>query len=102
VAGRSKWTAHALPIATKSPSEIAFLLTAQQRNTNQIPDPEQRKVLQQAFQQELNELGRQAATRSLTAELYSADQLREDDVVLVQPFQRTSSQVGHPRDHRRL
>jgi uncharacterized protein (DUF1800 family) len=67
----------ALPIATKPLTEIAFPLTAQQRNANQIPDPEQRKVLQQAFQQELNELGRQAATRSVLRDLYSPDQLRE-------------------------
>jgi uncharacterized protein (DUF1800 family) len=67
----------ALAIATKPLTEIAFPLTAQQRNANQIPDPEQRKVLQQAFQQELNELGRQAATRSLLRDLYSPDQLRE-------------------------
>jgi uncharacterized protein (DUF1800 family) len=67
----------ALPIATKPLTEIAFPLTAQQRNANQIPDPEQRTVLQQAFQQELNELGRQAAFRSLLRDLYSPDQLRE-------------------------
>jgi uncharacterized protein (DUF1800 family) len=67
----------ALPIATKPLTDIAFPLTAQQRNANQIPDPEQKKVLQQAFQQELNELGRQAATRSLLRDLYSPDQLRE-------------------------
>jgi uncharacterized protein (DUF1800 family) len=67
----------ALSIATKPLTEIAFPLTARQRNSNQIPDPEQRKVLQQAFQQELNELGRQAATRSLLRDLYSLDQLRE-------------------------
>jgi uncharacterized protein (DUF1800 family) len=67
----------ALPLATKPLNEIAFPLTAQQRNATQIPDPEQRKVLQQAFQQELNELGRQAATRSLLRDLYSPDQLRE-------------------------
>jgi uncharacterized protein (DUF1800 family) len=67
----------ALPIAKRPLTEIAFPLTAQQRNANQIPDPEQRKVLQQAFQQELNELGRQAATRSLLRDLYSPDQLRE-------------------------
>jgi uncharacterized protein (DUF1800 family) len=67
----------ALPITTKPLPDIAFPLSAQQRNTNQIPDPEQRKVLQQSFQQELNELGRQAATRSLLRDLYSSDQLRE-------------------------
>jgi uncharacterized protein (DUF1800 family) len=68
---------NALPIATHPVTEIAWPLAAQQRNANQIPDPEQKKTLQQAFQQALNELGRQAATRSLLRDLYSADQLRE-------------------------
>jgi uncharacterized protein (DUF1800 family) len=66
-----------LPVATRPLTEIAWPLTAQQRNANQIPDPEQKKTLQQAFQQSLNELGRQAATRSLLRDLYSPDQLRE-------------------------
>lgn len=68
---------NALPIATHPLTEIAWPLTAQQRNANQIPDAEQKRTLQQAFQQSLNELGRQAATRSLVRDLYSADQLRE-------------------------
>src|SRR5215831_9198098 len=68
---------NALPIAARPLTEIAWPLTAQQRNANQIPDAEQKKTLQQAFQQSLNELGRQAATRSLLRDLYSADQLRE-------------------------
>jgi uncharacterized protein (DUF1800 family) len=67
----------ALPIATRPLTEIAFPLTAQQRNADQIPDPEQKKILQQAHQQALNELGRQAQTRSLLRDLYSEDQLRE-------------------------
>jgi uncharacterized protein (DUF1800 family) len=66
-----------LPVATRPLTEIAWPLTAQQRNANQIPDPEQKKTLQQALQQSLNELGRQAATRSLVRDLYSPDQLRE-------------------------
>jgi uncharacterized protein (DUF1800 family) len=66
-----------LPVATHPLTEIAWPLTAQQRNANQIPDPEQKKTLQQAFQQSLNELGRQAVTRSLLRDLYSPDQLRE-------------------------
>jgi uncharacterized protein (DUF1800 family) len=66
-----------LPVATRPLTEIVWPLTAQQRNANQIPDPEQKKTLQQAFQQSLNELGRQAATRSLLRDLYSPDQLRE-------------------------
>src|SRR5215467_4910430 len=68
---------NALPIATRPLTEIAWPLTAQQRNASQIPDAEQKKTLQQAFQQSLNELGRQAATRSLLRDLYSGDQLRE-------------------------
>jgi uncharacterized protein (DUF1800 family) len=68
---------NALPVATRPLTEIAFPLTAQQRNANQIPDPDQKRILQQAFQQALNELGRQAQTRSLLRDLYSEDQLRE-------------------------
>ncbi len=68
---------NALPVATRPLAEIAFPLTAQQRNANQIPDPEQKRILQQAHQQALNELGRQAQTRSLLRDLYSEDQLRE-------------------------
>jgi uncharacterized protein (DUF1800 family) len=66
-----------LAVATRPLTEIAWPLAAQQRNANQIPDAEQKKTLQQAFQQSLNELGRQAATRSLVRDLYSPDQLRE-------------------------
>jgi uncharacterized protein (DUF1800 family) len=66
-----------LPIAKQPLTEIAWPLASQQRNANQIQDPEQKKVLQQTFQQDLNELGRQAATRSLLRDLYSGDQLRE-------------------------
>jgi uncharacterized protein (DUF1800 family) len=68
---------NALPISTRPLTEIAFPLTAQQRNASQIPDPEQKKILQQAHQQALNELGRQVQTRSLMRDLYSEDQLRE-------------------------
>jgi uncharacterized protein (DUF1800 family) len=75
--GAAQAIINGLPIATHPLTEIAWPLTAQQRNANQIPDPEQKKTLQQAFQQSLNELGRQAATRSLLRDLYSSDQLRE-------------------------
>jgi uncharacterized protein (DUF1800 family) len=68
---------NALPIAAKPLTEIVFPLTAQQRNASQIPDPEQKKILQQAHQQAMNELGRQAQTRSILRDLYSEDQLRE-------------------------
>jgi uncharacterized protein (DUF1800 family) len=67
----------AMPITKQPLPEIAWPLTSQQRNANQIQDQEQKRVLQQTFQQDLNELGRQAATRSLLRDLYSPDQLRE-------------------------
>jgi uncharacterized protein (DUF1800 family) len=67
----------ALPITTQPMAESAWLLTAQQRAANQIQDVEPKKAAQQAFQQAMNELGRQAATRSVLRDLYSPDQLRE-------------------------
>jgi len=67
----------ALPIATRPMTEFAWTLRAQQQAANQIQDPEQKKASQQAFQQAMNEIGRQAATRSLLRDLYSPDQLRE-------------------------
>jgi uncharacterized protein (DUF1800 family) len=67
----------AMPIAKQPLTEIAWPLASQQRNANQIQDQEQKKIQQQTFQQDLNELGRQAATRSLLRDLYSPDQLRE-------------------------
>jgi len=93
---------NALPIATHPVTEIAWPLAAQQRNTSQIPDPEQKKTQQQAFQQALNELGRQAATRSLLRDLYSADQLREKMTWFWFNHFNASPQVRHPRNHRRL
>jgi uncharacterized protein (DUF1800 family) len=67
----------AMPITTRPFAELAFPLAAQQRAANQLQDVEQKKTAQQAFQQALNDLGRQAATRSVLRDLYSGDQLRE-------------------------
>lgn len=66
-----------MPITTQPVTELAPSLTAQQRALNQIQDVEQKKTAQQAYQQAMNELGRQAAARSLLRDLYSPDQLRE-------------------------
>src|SRR5216683_5319033 len=67
----------ALPITTQPMTEFAWSLRTQQQAANQIQDPEPKKAAQQAFQQAMNELGRQAAARSLLRDLYSGDQLRE-------------------------
>ncbi len=66
-----------MPISVQPLAELAPPLTAQQRALNQIQDVEQKKTAQQAFQQAMNELGKQAAARSLLRDLYSGDQLRE-------------------------
>jgi hypothetical protein len=67
----------AMPITRQTLTELAWPLAAQQRAANQIPDPDEKKTAQQAFQGALGELGRQAMTRGLLRDLYSADQLRE-------------------------
>jgi hypothetical protein len=66
-----------MPIATQPIHDIVLPLAAQLRAANQMQDPEQKKGAQQAVQQAMNELGKQAATRSLLRDLYSPDQLRE-------------------------
>ena len=58
-------------------AELGPAMAAMGRTANQIPDPELKKASQQAFQQAMNELGRQAIARSLLRDLYSPDQLRE-------------------------
>jgi uncharacterized protein (DUF1800 family) len=67
----------AMSSAARPMAEFAPSLMAQRRALNQIQDVEQKKTAQQAFAQAMNELGRQAAMRSLLRDLYSGDQLRE-------------------------
>jgi uncharacterized protein (DUF1800 family) len=66
-----------LSIATRSIEQLAPELAAQRRTVNQIQDTEQKKAAQHAYQQAMNDLGRQAVTRSLLRDLYAPDQLRE-------------------------
>ncbi|WP_239025836.1 DUF1800 domain-containing protein [Sphingomonas paeninsulae] len=50
---------------------------AQNRAANAIGDPDQKKAAKQAFQQSMNTLANEAATRSILRDLYASDQLRE-------------------------
>ncbi|MDR3508875.1 MAG: DUF1800 domain-containing protein, partial [Caulobacteraceae bacterium] len=52
-------------------------LEAQNKAASQITDPDQKKAAQQAYQQALNDLSRQAQTRQILRDLYAPDQLRE-------------------------
>jgi hypothetical protein len=92
-----------LPISATPPNELAISLAAQARAANQIQDPEQKRAAQQAYQQALADIARQAATRSLLRDLYSPDQLREKMTWFwMNHFQCLSIQSRHPSVHRRL
>ena len=49
----------------------------QQKAVNAITDPELKQAAQRVFQERLNRLGREAATRALLRDLYAPAQLRE-------------------------
>ena len=67
----------ALPISHTPMAELVVDLDAQGKATRQIADPDQKQVALQAYRQALADLGRQAATRSLLRDVYSANQLQE-------------------------
>jgi uncharacterized protein (DUF1800 family) len=68
---------NALAMMQKSALELARKYDAQARAANQLTDPDQRASAQQAFQQAMSEVARQAAVRSILRALYAPDQLRE-------------------------
>jgi uncharacterized protein (DUF1800 family) len=67
----------AMPDVHKLPFDIAVAFEAQAKAANQITDVDQKKAAQQAYQQAMNDRGRQAAARSILRALYAPDQLRE-------------------------
>jgi uncharacterized protein (DUF1800 family) len=67
----------ALPLIHKSAFELATKFDAQVRATNQMTDPDQRASAQQAYQQAMTDVAKQAATRTILRALYAPDQLRE-------------------------
>jgi uncharacterized protein (DUF1800 family) len=67
----------AMPDVHRLPFDVANAFDQQSRAANQLADPEQKKAAQQAFQQAMNDRGRQAAARSILRALYAPDQLRE-------------------------
>ena len=68
---------NALPISHAVLKDQLAALDAQNRAAGQTTDPDQKKVAQQAYQQAMNDLAKQAATRQLLRDLYSPDQVRE-------------------------
>jgi uncharacterized protein (DUF1800 family) len=67
----------AMPDVHKLPFDIAAAFDQQAKAANQITDPDQKKAAQQAYQQAMNERGKQAVARSVLRALYAPDQLRE-------------------------
>jgi len=67
----------ALPISRTPMADLVVQMNAQIQAANKLTDPDQKKLAQQAYQQGMTDLGRQAATRELLRDLYSPDQLQE-------------------------
>jgi uncharacterized protein (DUF1800 family) len=67
----------ALPIARTPMADLVVQMNAQIQAANKLTDPDQKKLAQQAYQQAMTDLGKQAATRELLRDLYSPDQLQE-------------------------
>jgi len=67
----------ALSITRRPMSDLVVEADAQGRLLKDITDPDQKKAAQQARQQALNVMSREAATREILRDLYSPDQLKE-------------------------
>jgi uncharacterized protein (DUF1800 family) len=67
----------ALSISQKPLESTVLELEQRRRDADAIADPAQKKAAQQAYQQELTRIAREAATRSLLRALYSPNQLQE-------------------------
>ena len=67
----------ALTISQQALPQLVQNLEASRKAADVIADDMQKKAAQQAYQQELNRIAREAATRSLLRDLYSPNQLQE-------------------------
>jgi len=67
----------ALLLSQQSLPDRVRVLDAERRFADALIDPDQRQIARRNYQQQLNNLAKEAATRSLLRDLYSPDQLRE-------------------------
>lgn len=67
----------ALAIVQKPLPQLVAELEQQRKDADKITDDDEKKTAQKAYQQALNNLAREAATRSLLRDLYSPNQLQE-------------------------
>jgi uncharacterized protein (DUF1800 family) len=66
-----------MTISQQPMDQLAIAVEQRRKTTEAISDDEEKKAAQQAFQQELNRIAREAATRSVLLALYSPNQLQE-------------------------
>ena len=67
----------ALPLTHEPVAALAVRLDAENKAANQTADPTAKAAAQKTYQQDMNDVGKAAATRSLLRDLYSEDQLKE-------------------------
>ncbi len=67
----------AMQISRKSLAALVVDEDAASRYANKLADPAQRDAARKAYQQDMNNLANEAATRSLLRDIYAPDQLRE-------------------------
>jgi uncharacterized protein (DUF1800 family) len=74
---QAKAQIEAMPDVHKLSFDIAVAFDQQGKAANQLADPDQKKIAQQAYQQAINDRAKQAAARSILHALYAPDQLRQ-------------------------
>ncbi len=67
----------AMTLSQKSMEVLSHELEQSRKDADAIANDDDKKAAQQAYQQELNRLAREAASRSLLRDLYSPNQLQE-------------------------
>ena len=67
----------AMRISRETMAQLVVELDAQNKAANAILDPDQKKAARDAYNKAMNDLGREAQSRSLLRDLYAPDQLRE-------------------------
>jgi uncharacterized protein (DUF1800 family) len=67
----------AMPISQKPMTELVADIAAKNKVLNQIADADLKKAASQVYQQTMNDLAKQAATRQILRDLYSPTQIRE-------------------------
>ncbi len=67
----------AMSISQQPLDQLVYDLEQRRKDADATADDTQKKAAQQAFQQEMSRIGREAATRSLLRDLYSPAQLQE-------------------------